>query len=326
MVAISHWYLGFVSFGLGDFTTALGHIEQMITFYDPQKHHHSIVVLRGSDAGTSALSYAACILWCLGYPDQALKRSQEALALAREHNHAFSLVDVLCYASCLFNVLRRDAPALKEHAEQMLELSREKSFQGWLGTATMFWGDSLSMLGQVKEGVAQIQQGMAINLSIGTRCYLSGFYTFLAEGQAKTGQPEEALTTQDKCLAMIEETSERYCEAELYRLKGELMLKQGDDAAAEASLHKAIEVARQQKAKSWELRAATDLARLWESQGKTEKAHELLAPVYDWFTEGFDTPDLKAALALLRELSQDHSVQRLIKIQDLQSSSWSLNN
>ena len=249
-------------------------------------------------------------LWCLGYPDQALERSQEALALARGHNHAFSLVDVLCYAGCLFNVLRRDAPALKNHAEQMLELSKEKSFQGWLGTATMFWGDSLSMLGKVKEGIALIRQGMAKNLSLGTRCSMSSYYTFLAVGEAKAGQLEQALTTLDEGLAMIKETDECYYEAETYRLRGELLLKQGDDAAAEASLYKAIEVARRQKAKSWELRAATDLARVWASQGKAEEAHTLLAPVYDWFTEGFDTPDLIAALALLKELSQDHSVQR----------------
>jgi len=303
MVAISHWYLGFVSFGLGEFTTALDHLEQMISFYDPQQHHQPIVVLRGSDAGTSALSYAACCLWCLGYPDQALERSQEALALAREHDHAFSLVDVLGFAGCLFNSLRRDGPALKDHAEQMLELSKEKSFQGWLGTATIYWGNSLSMLGQVKEGVAQIKQGMAINQSIGTRCYLSGYYSFLAEGQAKASPLEEALTSLEEGFAVIEETDERYYEAELNRLRGELMLKQVDKTAAEASLHNAIEVARRQKAKSWELRAATDLARLWESQGKADEAHALLAPIYDWFTEGFDTQDLIAAKKLLEDLT-----------------------
>ena len=151
---------------------------------------------------------------------------------------------------------------------------------------------------------------MAISLSLGTRCYLSGFYNFLAEGQAQAGQPEEALITLDEGLAIIEETSERYCEAELYRLRAELLLMQGDEAETQASLYKAIEVARQQKAKSWELRAATDLARLWESQGKMTEARALLVPISDWFTEGFDTPDLKAALALLKELSQDHSVQR----------------
>jgi len=303
MVAISHWYLGFVYFCLGDFTTALDHLEQTIAFYEPQQHHHSIVVLRGSDAGTSAMSYAACCLWCLGYPDQALERSQEALTLAREHDHAYSLIDVLGFAGCLFNSLHRDGTALKDYAEQMLELAKEKSFQGWLGTATIFWGNSLSMLGQVKEGVAQIKQGMAINQSMGTRAYLSGYYSFLAEGQAKASLLEEALTSLDEGFAMIEETDERYCEAELYRLRGELMLKQGDESAAEASLHKAIEVARRQKAKSWELRAATDLARLWASQGKPDEAQALLAPVYDWFTEGFDTPDLRQAKALLEELS-----------------------
>ena len=135
--------------------------------------------------------------------------------------------------------------------------------------------------------------------------YLPGSLCTLAEAQAKAGQPEEGLDTLDEALALVEQTDERHWEAELHRVQGELLLMQGDDAEAEASLHKAIEVARGQSAKSWELRATTSLARLWQEQGRIDEARQMLAEIYGWFTEGFDTPDLQEAKALLDELSRD---------------------
>jgi DNA-binding SARP family transcriptional activator/predicted ATPase len=305
LVAVGHWYLGFILFGLGQYTTALTHLERVIAFYNPERHHRSLVVLSVSDAGLSALAYAACCLWCLGYPEQALKRSQQALALARELDHAFSLADVLCYGGCMFNAMRRDAPALKDDAEELMRLSDEKSFVGWLGMATHFRGEVLAMLGQVQEGMAQMREGMAAMQSAGVRLNLPGKLGSLAEAQAKAGRPEEGLTTLAEALAVVEETDERHWEAELYRLKGELLLMQGDDAEAEASFHKAIEVARRQQAKSWELRATVSLCRLWQRQGKLEEAQQLLTEIYGWFTEGFDTPDLQEAKALLEELSRN---------------------
>ncbi|TEU21724.1 MAG: hypothetical protein E3J21_01880, partial [Anaerolineales bacterium] len=305
LVALGHWHLGVVLFGLGEYTTALGHLEQVIAFYNPEQHHRSLVVLSVSDPGLSALAYVACCLWCLGYPEQALSRSQQALALARELDHAFSLADVLCYGGCLFNAMRRDAPALKDDAEELMRLSNEKSFAGWLGMGTGFRGEALTMLGQVQEGMAQMREGMAAHQSVGVRLNLSEKLCSLAEAQAKAGQPEEGLATLAEALALVEETNERYCEAELYRLKGELLLAQGDDAEAEASFHKAIEVARRQQAKSWELRATVSLCRLWRKQGRVDEARPMLAEIYGWFTEGFDTPDLQEARALLEELSRN---------------------
>jgi predicted ATPase len=139
---------------------------------------------------------------------------------------------------------------------------------------------------------------------MGVRCYLSGRLCSLAEAQAKAGYPEEGLATLTEALALVEQSDERYCEAELYRVKGELLLAQGDEAEAEASLHRAIEVARRQQAKSWELRATVGLCRLWRKQGRIDEARRMLAEIYGWFTEGFDTPDLKEAEALLEELSR----------------------
>jgi predicted ATPase len=262
------------------------------------------VLLRGSDVGLSALAYAACCLWCLGYPDQALSRSQEALALARELGHPFSLADVLYYAGCMLNKMRRgDAPALKENAEELMRLANEKGMPTWSGMGTCFRGEALAMLGQVQEGVAQMREGMAAHQSGGLRLYLSRVLGSLAEAQAKAGQPEEGLTTLAKAFAFVEETDERHWEAELYRLQAELLLMQGDDAEAEAGFQKAVEVARRQQAKSWELRATVSLCRLWQQQGRVDEARQMLAEVYGWFTEGFDTPDLQEAKALFEELT-----------------------
>jgi predicted ATPase len=302
LVAVGHWYLGFVSFALGKYSTALGHLEKMITFYNAEQHHSSLLPLRGSDVGTSALAYAACCLWCLGYPEQALRRSQEALALARELAHPLSLADVLCYAGCMLSKMRRDGQALKDYAEELIRLANEK-VPGWSGEATRLLGEALTMLGQVQEGMTQIREAMALEQSVSTRCYLPRTLGSLAEAQAQAGQSLEGLTTLAEALALVEETDERHWEAEVYRVRGKLLLAQGDEADAAASFHKAIEVARGQSARSWELRATVSLCRLWQQQGRREEAHKRLAEIYDWFTEGFETRDLIEAKTLLEELS-----------------------
>jgi predicted ATPase len=312
-VALGYWRLGFISFGLGEYTTAQAHIEQVTTLYEPQ-YHRSLVFLGGANAGLSAVAYDACCLWCLGYPEQAQKRSQEALALTRELDHPFSLADVLCFAGCMLHAMRRDAQALKGYSEELMRLAHEKDMPSWLGMGNWQWGTALAMLGQVQEGMAQMRAGIAFCRSTDVWIYLPAALGALAEAQAKTGRPGEGLTTLDEALALVEETDERHWEAELYRLKGELLSTQsmqGDEVEAEASLHEAescfkhaIAVARRQQAKSWELRATTSLARLWQKHGKVDEARQMLADVYGWFTEGFDTPDLQHARALLEELSR----------------------
>jgi DNA-binding SARP family transcriptional activator/predicted ATPase len=302
LIATSHWFIGFISFSLGDYTTAQAHLRQTISFYDPQQHHRAFILLRGSDVGPSALSYDACCLWCLGYPEQALARSEEALALARELDHPFTLADVLAYGGCVFHAMRRDVHALNDCAQKLMRLSTDK-LPSWVCTAECFAGEALAMLGQVAEGIAQLRQGMADTEAMGMHCYWSGTLRALAEAQGKAGRPGEGLATLDEALMLVEETEERYWEPELYRLKGELLMLQGEDAEAEASFQKAIEVARRQQAKSWELRATVSLCRLWQKQGRKEEARQILADIYGWSTEGFDTPDLQEAQALLRELS-----------------------
>jgi DNA-binding SARP family transcriptional activator/predicted ATPase len=305
LVALGHWFAGLVLFGLGEYAAARAHLEQTISFYDPRQHHRYLVSLRGSDFGLSALAYAACCLWCLGYPEQALSRSQEALALARELGHPFSLADVLCYAGCLFDSMRRDVQGLKETAEELMQLSKAKDFASWLAAGTFYRAQALIMLGQVQEGMEQMREGIAAHRSTGARLYVSRILGALAEAQAKAGQPKEGLATLAEALALVEETGERHWEAELYQVRAELLLMQGDDAGAEASLHEAIEVARRQQAKLWELRAATGLPRLWHKQGRMDEARQLLEQTYGWFTEGFDTPDLVEARELLEVLSRE---------------------
>jgi predicted ATPase len=201
-----------------------------------------------------------------------------------------------------------DVHALNDYAEQLERVSRA-AVPGWGGTATCHQGEAMVNLGLVEEGMAQIRAGMAALNSIGVRCNLTGALRALADAQIRAGRPEEARATLADVLALVAETDERIWEAELHRLQGELLLTQGDEAGAEASLQRAIQVARRQQARSWELRATMSLGRLWRDQGKTGEARQRLAEIYGWFTEGFDTPDLVEARTLLAELVDDAGLE-----------------
>jgi adenylate cyclase len=203
----------------------------------------------------------------------------------------------------MLNAMRRNAGALKENADELVQLSSEKGISGWMWFGTSHLGEALFMLGQVDEGIMQMRQGMAAREFSFEWCYLTGILRSIAEAQALAGNPEQAMNTLDKAFTQLEKTNEHHWEAELHRLQGELLLIQGDQAGAEARFEKAIQVARQQHAKSWELRATTSLARLWQEQGRTDEARGMLGEIYDWFTEGFDTRDLIEAKALLEELT-----------------------
>ena len=198
--------------------------------------------------------------------------------------------------------LRRDAQALEDYAEELGRLALEKGLV-WSVAETCFRGEALIILGQIQEGMALMHESTALWESAGVLYYLPRRLCFLAEAQTKAGRPEESLATLNEALGVVEETGERYWEAELHRQRGELLLSQGDEAGAEASLHKAIEVARRQSAKSWQLRATVSLCRLWQVQGRADEAQQMLSEIYGWFTEGFDTPDLQEARALLAELA-----------------------
>jgi predicted ATPase len=274
-----------------------------------------------ADPRVDCLSYAAWILWLLGYPDQALARSQEAVALAEGLSHPFSLALALGSAA-LCHLFRREEQVARERAEAVVRLSTEQGFPFWLAWGTIVRGWALAEQGQVEEGIAQMQQGLAAFQAMGVELFRPHYLALLAEAYGKGRRPEEGLAVLAEALAVVDTTGMRYTVAELYRVQGEQMLQtwhvagatlhvppptqhrtSSTHAEAEACFHKAIEMARQQRAKSWELRAVMSLSRLWQSQGKQEAVRQMLAESYGWFTEGFDTKDVQEAKALLAELA-----------------------
>jgi len=242
-------------------------------------------------------------LWSLGYPEQAVQRSGEALALARDVQHPFSLALTQAYAAMLHQ-FRQEPHTASKHADMALALCTEHSIAYYLAWATIIQGWALAEQHRREEGLTQMQQGLTAFQATGGRLRLPYYLALLAEAYGHSGQVEKGLHLLDKAFADMQQTGEHFWEAEQHRLQAELLLaySTAEQTTAAAYLHQALEVARRQQAKSLELRAATSLARLWQSQGKCSEAYDLLAPVYGWFTEGFDTTDLQEAKALLEEL------------------------
>src|SRR4029453_14497076 len=251
------------------------------------------------DLGVWCRAYGAWPLWLLGYPAQALQRNQEALTLARALVHPFSLAHALYYAAYL-HYFRREAHAAQTHAEAAMALASEQGFPQMVATGMITRGWALAMQGQAEEGMAQLQQGMAAFRAAAGDLDRPRYLAQLAEAYGQRGETEAGLATLAEALATAHHTGDRYWEAELHRLKGELLLAPSEErhAEAETCFHHALTIARRQQAKSLELRAAMSLSRLWQRQDKQAEAHELLAEIYGWFTEGFDTADLQEAKAL----------------------------
>jgi predicted ATPase/class 3 adenylate cyclase len=307
----AHYALGNTVNYLGEFVAAQAHFAQGIALYDPQRHR-AHTFRYGQDAGVMCYAYAAWTLWWLGYADQALQRSHEALTLARELAHAYSQAVALFFAA-MFHQLRREGPLTQERAEAARTFAAEQGFALWVAGGTFLRGwalaaqspEAVAGAGQGEEGLAQMHLGLAAWCATGAEVARPYMLALLAETSAQGGQREEGLSLLAEALVMTNDTEERRWEAELYRLKGELLLQQAAPNApqAETCFQQALDVARHQQAKSWELRAAMSLARLWSCHGKRAEAHQLLAEVYGWFTEGFDTTDLQEAKALLAELA-----------------------
>jgi class 3 adenylate cyclase/predicted ATPase len=335
----AHHALGQYLFFMGEFPRARGHFEQGISLYDPRQHS-SLAYLYGQDPGMACLSYLSWTLWFLGYPRQALARSAEALTLASDLSHSVSLAFAQDFAAALHQ-LRREVQLAQGRAEAAIALSSEQGFQFWLTTGTLYRGWALAELGQLEEGILQMRNGLAGFRTTGAKLGEPYFLARLSEAYEKGGQAREGLSVLADALATVDNTGERFYEAEQYRLKGELILAESTvqglggsvkedppftvsssalrtlrprhqtpitpaEAEAEACFLKALEIARKQHAKSLELRAATSLAHLWQTHGKHGKAHRILADIFGWFSEGFDTADLKDAKALLAGLSRQN--------------------
>jgi predicted ATPase len=242
-------------------------------------------------------------LCLLGYPDQALQRSAEAVTLAQTRAHPYSLTLVLTYTAVIHQ-FRRESQAVSEQAEASMTLAIEQGFPYWAARGPILRGWALAAQGQRAQGLAYMQQGLAAWRATGAGLLRSYWSALLAEVYGHVGQPEVGLDLLAETLPLTDQVGERCWAAELYRLKGELLLQAVADARqAEACFHLALDVARRQQARAWELRAAMSLSRLWQQQGKGEEARDLLSPLYGWFTEGFETVDLQEAKALLEELA-----------------------
>ncbi|MBI3303769.1 MAG: AAA family ATPase [Deltaproteobacteria bacterium] len=304
----AHGAVGVTLFYLGELVPARAQLDQSMALYDPQKHR-SLAVLYGQDPWVACRSTAAQALWLLGYPDQALRRSYEALSLAQELSHPFSLAFAL-FGVNMVHQFRRESPASQKQAEASLALCNEQGFPFWASGAALLRGWALAEQGREEEGLTLMRQGLAARRAIGSELGLPMFFASLARTQGNAGQVEEGLALLAEALAVVDKTGEHRFEAELYRLKGQLTLQSRVQSLAssvqkeaEECFLKAIEIAQRQSAKSWELRAVMSLSRLWQGQGKKAEARQMLAEIYGWFTEGFDTPDLQEAKALLETLS-----------------------
>jgi TOMM system kinase/cyclase fusion protein len=287
---------------LGELAAAHEHLQQGLALYAPQQHR-ALVSRCGIDLGVFFLAYMVRPLWLLGYPDQALQQSQKALTMAQERTHPFSLAYALTFVA-FGHQYRRETQATHMRAEASCALAGEQGFAFVLAIGTVLRGWALAEQGQSNAGIVQMHEGMAACRTTGAEADRPYYLALVAEAYGRERRYDEGLAILEEALALVDQSEDRYWEAEIHRLKGEwLLARSAEHTDAETCFHQALDVARRQQAKSLELRAAMSLARLWQRQGKRAAAHALLAPIYGWFTEGFDTADLQEAKALLEALA-----------------------
>jgi predicted ATPase len=297
-----HRACGVVRFFAGEFQSARDHLERGIALYDSQAHGRN-ALRYGEDPGEVCLSYLARTLWILGYPRQALECSEKAIAVAHETSHAASIAEAMIWRAELA-LLHQEAQEARMRTAAVFALMTEHGPSVWTGIARSIRGSALVEEGQCAEGIGQIREGLSELAEIGEPLFRPYFIATLAEALGKSGQMDEGLSTIDEAIDWSCRSGMHYWDSELRRRKGELLLASDgtDRAAAEVCFRQAIEIAQAQGAKSLNLRATTSLTRLLARQGVPREAHDLLAPVYGWFTEGLGTADLKHAKALLDEL------------------------
>ena len=302
LAVVANYALGWTWFLLGALPAARQHLEEGIACYTPDQRCAPVFRM-GIDPGVHCGLYTAMTLWCLGYPAQALARAREALTLAHALSHPYSLAFAQSTAAVV-SQFRRDVLAVHEQAEATIAPATEQGFPFFASAGMSLRGWALAMQGQGEEGMAQVREGIAARRATGSAVFVPYLCTLLAEVADHLGHTADGLQVLAEAYTLVEQHEERWWEAEVCRLRGVLLLRHPGtpQAEAEAWLQRALDVARRQEAKSLELRAAMSLARLWQRQGKRTAAYELLAPVYNWFTEGFDTADLQEAKALLDTL------------------------
>jgi predicted ATPase len=294
-----HRAVGVMRFYAAEFAAARTHLEAGIDLYDSREHRSHVLRYEG-DPGQTCLSYSARTLWVLGYPEQAVARSEQGIAVAQATSHAATVAEALTWRTEIA-MFRGEVEDIGERASAALTMATEHALPLWTSMTMIMQGWALSEQGQAAVGVARIREGLAALTATGDQLFRPYYLAMMAEALGRAGKRDEGLLALEEAIGSYCKSGVRYWDAELQRVEGELRLAGSglDPVAAESCLLRAIEIARAQCAKSLELRAATSLARLWRDRGKRAEARDLLAPVYGWFTEGFDTADLKNAKALL---------------------------
>jgi predicted ATPase len=300
---IGHRLMGNSLLYSGDIAEGRTHLDRAIALYDSTEHR-ALATRFGQDMRVTTLCPRSWALWFLGYPDAAIADTEHALKNAREIGQAATLMHALNFTSGTHIRCGNYAMA-KAQINELVALADEKGALIWKAWGMMNEGSVLALTGRASDAIEMLISGIAAHRTTGSTLWLPLYLPRLARAHAELGQFEEAWRCIGEAMTAVETTKEKWCEAEFHRVAGEIALKSPEPNAAKAEAHfeRALAVAREQQAKSWELRAAMSMARLWRDQGKRQQARDLLTPIYGWFTEGFDTLDLKEAKALLEELA-----------------------
>jgi predicted ATPase len=287
----------------GHLAQARAHYDHAFALYNPVEHR-ALAARFGHDPGVAIQSYRSLVLWLLGYPEAALADAEQALQHARNIGQAATLMYALFHAAMFVYFHCGDYATTRTLLHELIALADEKGSSFWKADGQILQGCLLALTGNPSDAIHLITTSLAAWRSTGATLFVPGHLSCLAKAYSELGKFDDAWRCISEAVTAIEATKETWCEAEVNRTAGEIAMlsAERDTAKAEVYFERALAVARQQQAKSWELRAAMSLARLWRSQRKVQQARELLAPVYGWFTEGFDTRDLKEAKALLEEL------------------------
>jgi class 3 adenylate cyclase/predicted ATPase len=314
-LCLSHRTLGTTYVQMGEFAAGRQHLERARELYDPE-HHSQSKYLYGQDIGATALSYLCWALWHLGYVDQAAAVAADAKKGAEALSHPFTLAYTICHARGMMDIFRRCPEDTQSYAHTVISICTEHDFPFWTAGGRILEGWAIACQGRADEGIKKLDEGLADWRKTGARLWLPIFLALKAEAHAKVGRSDIALNIIDEALAISDETGERWAVAEVLRIKAGLLQATGRATAHEIEglLIKSLEAGRRQQALSWQLRTACDLVRLWQGQGRDDEALTLLQSIYGQFTEGFGTPDLIDAEALLEGL-RPNSLEKAAKNQ-----------
>jgi predicted ATPase len=309
-LCVAHRIMGTTYLTKGEFTAALPHLEQARALCDPQ-HQAPLQYQYGQDVGAAALCYLSWALWHLGSVDQASQVAADAVKRAEELSHPHTQAFTICHARGMIDIFRRSSEDMRSYAGSVVSLCNEHGLSHWMACGRVLEGWAATSRGEVDQGIELLRAGVAAWRKGGARLWLPLFLALEAEAYAKGGRSDAALEVIEQAIAISEETGERWCLAEILRIKAGL-LSATDPAGdqVETLFKKSLEIARSQRARCWELRTACDLASLWQRKGRVKEALQLLQPVYAQFTEGFDTVDLRHAKLILDSLKPNGTRKR----------------